>query len=510
MKKSFGQRWQLLTIRKKISAFTGIIAIVCVLSVLFDSWVLEFALIDFNRILEENSQSIRLVQALEEERVLFKNYIQNRRNVTPEMFQAAVGHAEEAVYAISLDYESLGEDRYVRVSAIRNSYEVYRRERDDFLGRNRDDPSYIDDLYTIYEMQDYLVKYAGELMNATLEAGNEAYRQKVPKLLILPGIVLVFGGFLLFIMTRLSGLMKKSILSPVMKLVNASKKIADNDFFVEDVQVENQDEMGELVRAFNKMKYATGEYITALEEKRKTLDLLHEEELKMLETENRLEAIKLELLKSQVNPHFLFNTLNVIGGMANLEEAETTEKMILALSSLFRYNLKTSDFEVPLARELKVVEDYMYLQQMRFGDRISYDIGCDADQEKAIVPAFTFQPLVENCIIHGLARKEEGGMIRIRIFLKDGKLYIYIGDTGQGMGREELQGLRVKLARQKSQKFQEETHMGIGIGNIYRRVFSMYPEGDMEIYSRYQAGTVVKLVIPQRDGGNDVSSVNSG
>ena len=500
MNKGFGQRWQSLSIRKKISAFTGIIFFVCILSVIFDGWVVKFALIDFNRILEENAQSIRLVQALEEERTFFKNYVQNRRNVTPELFQAAVEHAQEAVYSISMDYEILGETRYVKIWAIRNSYEVYRKKRDVFLGQDRSDPSYINDLYTLYEMQDYLVQYAGELMDATLEAGNEVYRQKVPTLLVLPWVVLAFGSCLLYIMPHLSGLMKKSILSPVMKLVNASKKIADNDFFVEDVQVENQDEMGELVRAFNKMKYATGEYITALEERRKTLDLLHEEELKILETENRLETMKLDLLKSQVNPHFLFNTLNVIGGMANLEEAATTEKMIRALSSLFRYNLKTSDFEVPLARELKVVEDYMYLQQMRFGYRISYDIVCEADQEKAIVPAFTFQPLVENCIIHGLSCKEEGGMIRIRIFTKDDKLYIYIGDTGQGMRREELEELRIKLAKQKMQKSQEETHMGI----ICRRVFSMYPEGTVEIYSRHKEGTVIKLVIPQKVGGDHV------
>ena len=130
----------------------------------------------------------------------------------------------------------------------------------------------------------------------------------------------------------------------------------------------------------------------ALEEKRKTLDLLHEEELGKLETEKRLEMIKLELLKSQINPHFLFNTLNVISGMAKLEEAETTEKMFLALSSLFRYNLKTPEQSVPLAKELKVVADYMYLQQMRFGERIRYELNCKVEDRKSTRLNSSHQP----------------------------------------------------------------------------------------------------------------------
>lgn len=497
MRKNFGQWWQSLIIKKKIASFTGVVFVVCALSVIFDIWIVKFSLVDFNQILEENAKSIQLVQALESERNIFMDYVQKQENVTWETLEIAIENTQKAVDALPYDYEIVGETRYSQMWSICNMYEVYQQRRIDFLSQGRDNPSYINDLYEIYDIQAYLIKYANNLMTYTLEAGNEVYGQIVPKLLSVPWVIAIFGIILLVIMIKLSDLMNKTIISPVMKLVTTSKKIAENDFFVEDVQVENQDELGELVKAFNKMKFATGEYIMALEEKRKTLDLLHEEELEKLEVENQLEVMKLELLKSQVNPHFLFNTLNVISGMANLEDAETTEKMIKALSSLFRYNLKTSDFEVPLARELKVVEDYMYLQQMRFGERISYDIVCTADEERNIVPAFTFQPLVENCILHGLSRKEEGGRIRVRVRKVEDKLMIYIGDTGRGMTEEELAALREKLQKQKNQ---EEDHVGIGVGNIYRRIYAMYPEGAMEIYSKYKAGTVVKVVIPQKGG----------
>ena len=99
--------------------------------------------------------------------------------------------------------------------------------------------------------------------------------------------------------------------------------------------------------------------------------------------------------------------------MARLEEAQTTEKMILALSSLFRYNLKDAGTVCAAGKEVNVAADYMYLQQMRFGERIRYELDCKARQELVMVPAFTFQPLVENAIIHGIAPKEEGGSIRI-------------------------------------------------------------------------------------------------
>ena len=98
--------------------------------------------------------------------------------------------------------------------------------------------------------------------------------------------------------------------------------------------------MGELVRAFNKMKRSTKGYIDTLKENHRMSELLHREEIERVEMEKQLSGARLELLKSQINPHFLFNTLNMIACMAKLEEAVTTERMISSMGSLFRYNLR--------------------------------------------------------------------------------------------------------------------------------------------------------------------------
>lgn len=234
---------------------------------------------------------------------------------------------------------------------------------------------------------------------------------------------------------------------------------------------------------------------------------LHKEEMDRIEMEKRLDAARLELLKSQINPHFLFNTLNMIACMAKLEEADTTERMISSMSNLFRYNLKTSEQIVPLGQELKVVQDYMYIQQMRFGTRIVYESRLDVDEEETMIPAFTLQPIVENAIIHGLSKKEQGGRICLKVWRKDENVIISVADTGVGINEQRLEELRSALTERGTAR------IGIGLGNIYHRIQAMYHGGDFRIYSKEGKGTVVQVVIPQTehmDSGLKTEYMESG
>lgn len=490
-KKKIRDRWLALTINKKIGFFIGIVFLIIFLSVLFDGWVVNFSLNDFKVILDDNARTIKYMNAIETESSYFSMYIKAPSKEKKKELEVICNRTKEAIKNLPDDYHDLGEYRYAKTWSIRNSYEVYEKKRDLVLEMDEESSNYIKELYRVYDMQYFLQSYARTLMSYTLEEGTASYIEKIPYLKAVP-FMLVFFGMILFIgIIRLAQVMNKTLISPIMKLVELSKRIAANDFSVEDVRVENQDEMGELVDAFNKMKKEMRQQISALEEKREMASLLHKEELQRLDIERRLEVTNFELLKNQMQPHFFFNTLNVIGGMANLEEAKVTEKMIKAMSSLFRYNLKTPETEILLGQELQVIRDYMYLQEIRFGNRISYEIDCKVDELVVKIPTFSFQPLIENAIIHGISKKEEGGKIYIRIRLQGSILCISIMDTGVGMTQEKLMQIRNAF------KEGSTAHVGIGLGNIYKRIHTMYPKGEMEIFSKENSGTVIRIKIPQ-------------
>lgn len=499
MKQRLKKVWQSLKIKQKIRAFTGIVLMLIMLSIFLAVWTVKYSLFDFSVILNSNSIASDFVQCMEEEAQYFEVYVKTGKKDAYEQLEHAITNTEEIVALLPYDYEKIGEKRYAKTWSILNMYQVYCGRRNHVLSEGKKTAEYVTDLYEVYDMQDYLQSYAKELMRNTLEDGVSLYAGKVKTVIAIPIVLILFELFFLLCIRKLSELLNRSLVSPVMELAEASRRIAENDFFIDDIRVQSDDELGELVIAFNKMKYATGEYITALEERRKALDLYHAEEMEKIEISARLDAMELDLLKSQINPHFLFNTLNVIGGMANLEGAQTTEAMIQSLSFLFRYNLKTPEEKVTLARELKVIKDYMFLQEMRFGGRITYEIDCQTDAELVLIPTFTFQPLVENAIIHGLASKEEGGRILIRIRERQGKICIAVADNGIGIDQEALRCLRQELREDKEGRMNRTS---IGLSNIYRRIHVMYENGIMRIHSKPGVGTIVRICIDDERGNH--------
>lgn len=485
----FMEKWMPFTIKTKLNIFAGAVVLTIGLTACLNIFTVNFALYGFGPILDDNAKCYAFQEAMENETKAFEKYMRSKTEENKADFLTECTVTVQRLEELPFSYEKIGASRYAKTWSIQNAYQVYQKARNQVSHMKGSEEDYIASLYEIYSMQEYLETYAKNLVQLTLQEGNQSYLSRVPLLNRLPWWLFGFGAVLAVMILFATYVTRASIVKPIELLAGQSRRIAQNDFSGEDIQIESKDEMSELVHAFNKMKHATRGYIEALEDKHEITEKLHKEELERVELEKILESTRLEVLKSQINPHFLFNTLNMISCMAKLEEADTTERMITSMSNLFRYNLKTSETEVPLAQELKVVDDYLYIQQMRFGSRIQYRKEILVDQNRVIIPSFSLQPIVENAIIHGISKKEQGGFIIIRVWNQGEGIVISIADTGVGMSSEHLEALRQACGGRKTSR------IGIGLGNIYKRIHMLYKDADLQIYSREGRGTVIQMKI---------------
>ena len=465
--------WMSCSLERKVRWITISTAAVVILSITAVMLVAGYGMKGFGDLLMGNSRSLAFWSAMDAESSSFQYYAGDRTPENREKYEMSCARTRSALKSLPFDYEEIGADRYGVTWSILNMYENYAAARDAFLEMEEGAPDYLDRLYTIYRVQGYLATHAGRLEQMTVESGNERYEMQRPLFIIVPAVSILWSAAALLMVRWLNRSVQRNIVRPMVELAEDSRRIGENDFTGPDTHAEGGDEIASLVRAFCTMKASTRGYIEALTEKHKM--------------EKQLDEVRLQMLKNQINPHFLFNTLNMIASTAQIEDAAATEKMIHALSRLFRYNLKSTDSVMPLERELKVVQDYMYLQQMRFGQRIRYDTDCNQDTLEVLVPSFALQPLVENAIIHGISPKGQGGRIHVRSWMEGRRIWISVADTGRGMARERLEEIRRALARG------EEKATGVGVGNIYRRVHGMYQDGEIFIYSSEGRGTVVQM-----------------
>lgn len=482
--------WTQLSIQQKVMTWVVAILLVVALSVTISIVAVGIMIQDYEDLSIDNYKCYEVQKAIDAERNTFLDLTREGTQRNRERFSKACVKTQQCIAALPMDYSDIGEDRYARTWNLRNGYYGYTYYRDALLAMHPADEDYVQELYRVIEMQDTLSEYSLRLIQVTMEYGNRHYMSQQDFLMFTPIILITLSIVALVIVFYILKLMTTAVVNPLMMLADESRSIAANVFSRPDLVPKSQDEIGELMLAFNRMKHAMADYIA-------TQAQLHKEAMEKLEMEKNMEHIRLEMLKSQVNPHFLFNTLNMISCMARLEDAETTDKMIVALGSVFRYNLRTKEQEVYLEQELDALEDYLYIQQMRFDSRITYKKDIRVDSYTVRIPSFTLQPIVENALTHGMKAKEENGRILLKIWQEKNILTISVMDNGQGMNAEERATLHQKILNS------EKTGRSIGLGNIYRRMAMLYPDGALRVYSKEGRGTIIQLKIPQKEGKKD-------
>jgi len=206
-------------------------------------------------------------------------------------------------------------------------------------------------------------------------------------------------------------------------------------------------------------------------------------EMNLEQNQQLLLKARMDALSSQINPHFLFNTLNTVSSLVRYDP-DMARIVVLKLSNILRRLLRTHETFVPLRDELDFIDDYLDIEVARFGrDKLQFLKEVGDGTLDAFVPSMLLQPIIENAIRHGLAPKVEGGEIRLRTRLADGRLAIDIHDNGMGISAERL-----------TQIYSE----GIGISNVRERLRLLY--GDqflMDIQSREGDGTQIRIEIPE-------------
>ena len=289
---------------------------------------------------------------------------------------------------------------------------------------------------------------------------------------VLTAVVLVIVALLF------SRFMARSITLPIQKLRDSMKKVQEGDFSVSDVVVDSRNEIGSLTKSFDVMTHRIQELME---------QNVHEQEQKR--------KSELKALQSQINPHFLYNTLDSIIWMAEGKKNEEVVLMTASLARLLRQSISNEDEVVPIANEVEYARGYLTIQKMRYKDKLEFQIDVDPSILHIPLIKLVLQPIIENAIYHGLKYKESKGLLIIKGFPKDGNAVLQVIDDGVGMDEETLAHIydRHKVNYHSN---------GVGVYNVQKRLKLYYGEDYGITYeSVVGKGTTATITIPGRQEG---------
>jgi len=208
--------------------------------------------------------------------------------------------------------------------------------------------------------------------------------------------------------------------------------------------------------------------------------------------EMKQNEIRLKMLASQINPHFLFNALESIRMKAHLKGEKEIAQTVRLLGKLMRRNLEISRRLARLEDEIDIVRCYLDIQRFRYEERLNYELLIEPGMEQIPVPPLIIQPIVENAVVHGIEGKEEGGTVTVRIVREGDDALVEVADDGVGMEEDRLAALIASLDEQEG-----EEQRRIGLRNVHQRLILMYgPASGLSIESASGSGTRVSFRLP--------------
>lgn len=338
----------------------------------------------------------------------------------------------------------------------------------------------------------YIQSSIDELNNLMFQENSSTYSvlRAVMRYLEISNTIIMFvivaGGMILLILAT-----RKMFVS-LSNMAETAQLVGQGNFRVKMHDTDAQDELGMVTRAFNTMVENLDLYMARTKASMEKEQQMMERELLM---ENHLKEAQLKYLQSQINPHFLFNSLNAGAQLAMMEDAEQTGIFVEKMADFFRYNVKKGQEDATLGEELEAVDNYIYILNVRFAGDIHFSKDVDESLENVRVPSMILQPVVENAVNHGIRDIEWEGKIHLTVMGDADYIRISVKDNGKGMTPEQIEGV---LTGNKKYKKEEGDSTGIGMNNVISRLELYYEEtGLVEINSEGEGkGTEVVIYIP--------------
>lgn len=350
------------------------------------------------------------------------------------------------------------------------------------------------------QIASYSGEYVKRLNDSYLKFNDVEYRKLKNKTSNGRIIINIFLGFTILFCIVFSAFFSRMVTVPIGELALSAEEISRGNFDIKRMNYAGMYEIDILQTGFTKMVWEIKLLIEKIKEKANLEKRLNDQQLKNLLVENMLKESQLKALQSQVNPHFLFNTLNAIAQTAIIEDAYETEGLINAVSELLRYSLSMIDRQSKVGAEISVIKQYIFIQETRFKDRIKFNISVDDELNDVSIPGMILQPLVENAFIHGIEGREEGGEINISVYEENDVCVLMVEDNGNGINEEKLKEiLNDEITQTKGNS------TGIGVKNVINRLKIMYSNIDVfTIESEVNKGTKIYIKIPLNRGNQNV------
>ena len=346
------------------------------------------------------------------------------------------------------------------------------------------------------QLYQYIRNFIKNLNNDKFKANSEKYSRLLKdfrffqnvSFLVIIGLIAANAAIIISVVGEL--------ISPLKRLAVSADAVARGNFEVEELPVEAEDEVGVVTGTFNQMVISLRLYIKRLKESLDAERRLKERELMM---EAHLKDARLKYLQAQINPHFLFNTLNAGAQLAMMEGADRTYDYLQKVALFYRYNMKKSSETVTIRDEVEIIDSYIYILNVRFSGDIHYEKHVDEKLFNTKMPGMVLQPIVENCVNHGIREMAGEGKIILSVYSVQDGVCISIKDNGVGMSEEKIQHI-LNGTYQTSEENGDSN--GIAMDNIISRMRLFTGNDDvLNITSGGEGkGTEVFLYLP---GGGD-------